>query len=106
MSRRSPASQTCPMAGPVEAGEADSWRSERSPMSEPQDLDSHQLDTLVRVCQDPTGRNIEWHDLLTLLEGVGSVERNNDLYLVHVGNETQVLRRPPQKDVDVQQIAD
>ncbi len=75
-------------------------------MPEPQHLDSHQRDTLLRVFQHPTGRNIEWHDLLTLLEGVGSVERNDDLYLVHVGDETQVLRRPPDKDVDVQQIAD
>jgi hypothetical protein len=75
-------------------------------MSELQHLDSHQRDTLLRVFQHPTGHNIEWHDLLTLLEGVGTVERNDDLYLVHLGDETQVLRRPPQKDVDVQQIAD
>jgi hypothetical protein len=75
-------------------------------MTEPQHLDSHQRDTLLQVFQHPTGHNIEWHDLLTLLEGVGTVERNDDLYLVHVGGETQVLRRPPHKDVDVQQIAD
>jgi hypothetical protein len=75
-------------------------------MTEPQHLDSHQRDTLLQVFQHPTGHNIEWHDLLTLLEGVGTVERNDDLFLVRVGGETQVLRRPPDKDVDVQQIAD
>jgi hypothetical protein len=50
--------------------------------------------------------NIEWHDPLTLLEGVATVERKDDLYLLHVGRVTQVLRRPLHKDVDVQQIAD
>jgi hypothetical protein len=75
-------------------------------MSESQHLDSHQRDTLLQVFQHPTGHNIEWHDVLTLLEGVGTVERNGDLYLVRVGSESQVLRRPPHKDVDVQQIAD
>jgi hypothetical protein len=75
-------------------------------MTELQHLDSHQRDTLLQVFQHPTGHNIEWHDLLTLLEGVGTVERNDDLYLLRVGSETLALRRPPHKDVDVQQIAD
>ncbi len=75
-------------------------------MSEPQHLDSHQRDTLLQVFQHPTGHNIEWHDVLTLLEGVGTVERNGDLFRAQVGSETLVLHRPTHKDVEIQQIAD
>jgi hypothetical protein len=61
-------------------------------MTEPQHLDSHRRDTLLHVLQHPTIHNIEWHDLLTLLEGVATVERKDDLYLI-LGSETQIGSR-------------
>ena len=44
---------------------------------------------------------------MSLLEAVGSVDQRHDgKYLVHVGAETEVLTRPKDKDLDVQQVLD
>jgi hypothetical protein len=70
-------------------------------------LTSHHRDTLLQVFQHPTSHNVEWHDVLSLLEAVGSVEqRHGDMFLFRLGPDTQVFRRPKDKDVDVQQLAD
>jgi len=54
-----------------------------------------------------TSHNIEWQAVLSLLEAVGSVEQRPDgKYLVHVGEETEVLTRPKDKESDVQQVVD
>lgn len=45
--------------------------------------------------------------MLSLLEAVGSVtEERNGNVKVQLGGETEVLRRPPDKDVDKQTIVD
>jgi hypothetical protein len=78
-----------------------------SSASQPNQLNSHQRDTLVQVFQHPTSHNIEWQALLSLLDAVGSVEQRPDgKYLVHIGAETEVLTRPKDKDIDVQQVVD
>jgi hypothetical protein len=76
-----------------------------SAVPEPDHLNSHQRDTLLQVFQHPTSHNIEWHDVLTLLEAVGSVERrHDDKYVVRIGGETEVITRPKHKDVPVDQV--
>lgn len=74
---------------------------------EPEHLNNHHRDTLLKIFQHPTSHNIEWHAVLSLLEAVGSVEERHDRkYLVQVGTETEVITRPKHKDIDVQQVVD
>ncbi len=76
-------------------------------VSEPQHLNNHHRDTLLQIFQHPTSHNIEWPAVLSLLEGVGTVEQQqNGKYVVTVGTETEVLNRPKHKDIDVQQVVD
>jgi len=65
----------------------------------------HHRQTLVQLFRHPTSHNIEWHAVLSLLEAVGSVElRHDGEYAVHVGDETEILARPQDKDIDVEQV--
>ena len=73
----------------------------------PEHLNSHHRDTLLQIFQHPTSHNIEWNDVLSLLEAVGSVEQHHDgKYAVTLGGEAQFLTRPKHKDIDVQQVVD
>ena len=63
--------------------------------------------TIERIFLHPAGGNIEWRQVLWLLEAVGSVtEEHNGNVTVTLGDETEVLRPPREKDVDVQTIVD
>jgi hypothetical protein len=63
--------------------------------------------TLERIFSHPTSANIEWRQVLSLLEAVGSVtEEHNGSFEVTLGGETEVLRPPRDKDVDRQMIVD
>jgi hypothetical protein len=43
----------------------------------------------------------------SLLEAVGAVEERHDgKYLAQIGDESEVLTRPKNKDIDVQQVID
>jgi hypothetical protein len=76
-------------------------------MTGPVHLNNHHRDTLLRLFQHPTSHNIEWDDVVSLLEVVGSVDQSHDgKYVVKVGAESEVLHRPKHKDVDVQQVVD
>jgi hypothetical protein len=78
-----------------------------SSTAEPNHLNSNQRDTLLQVFEHPTSHNIEWPAVLSLLEAVGSVEQRPDgKYLVRIGAETEVLTRPKDKDIDVQEVVD
>jgi hypothetical protein len=70
-------------------------------------LDSAHRDTLSHLFQHPSSSNIEWHDILSLLEAVGTVEERHDgKFVVTVGAETLTLERPRDKDIDIQQLVD
>jgi hypothetical protein len=57
--------------------------------------------TLERIFRHPESANIEWRQVLSLLEAVGSVtEEHNGNVKVTVGSETKVLRPPREKDLD------
>ena len=74
---------------------------------EPEHLGNHQRDTLLQVFQHPTSRNINWLDVLSLLDAVGTVEQRHDgKYLVNVGAESEVFARPKHKAIDIQQVID
>ena len=68
---------------------------------------SHHRDTVRRIFSHPTSGNIEWHDVLSLLESVGTTtEERNGKFRVTLGSETEVLEAPRGKDVDEQMIVD
>jgi hypothetical protein len=70
-------------------------------------LNSHHRDTLVQIFQEKTNYNVEWHDVVSLLGAVGSIEQqHDDMFLFRIGQETEVLRRPSAKDIDGQQLVD
>jgi hypothetical protein len=71
------------------------------------DLNSHHRDTLQKILSHPVGGNIEWRQVLSLLEAVGTVdEQHNGKVKVTLGPETEVLERPRSKDIDVQMVVD
>lgn len=77
------------------------------PTSEPAHLSNNHRDTLRQLFRHPASHNIEWHAVLSLLEAVGTVEKQHDgKYVVRLGTETEVFARPKHKDIDVQQVVD
>ncbi len=70
-------------------------------------LDNHHRNTLEKLFEHPPGRNLEWRQVESLLEAVGTVTReHNGKLVVTVGPETEVFGPPHQKDVDAQTIVD
>jgi hypothetical protein len=71
------------------------------------DLSNHHRDTLRKILSHPASGNIEWRQVLSLLNAVGTVEEeHNGKVKVTLGPETEVLERPRGKDIDVQTIVD
>jgi hypothetical protein len=71
------------------------------------DLNHHHRDTLERIFSHPSSGNIEWRQVRSLLEAVGTItEELNGKLRVTLGPETEVLRPPGGKDIDQQMIVD
>ena len=63
--------------------------------------------TLERIFRHPAGGNIEWREVRSLLEAVGTTtEEPNGKLEVTLGDETEVFEPPRGKDIDVQMIVD
>ena len=74
---------------------------------EPVSLNNHHRDTLLRIFQHPTSHNIEWRDVTSLLDVVGTIDEQHDgKYQVRLGNEVEFLEQPKHKDIDVQMVVD
>lgn len=70
-------------------------------------LDAHHRKTVEKLFTHPTSHNIQWHDVLSLLEAVADVEENHDgRYRVTLGEETETFDAPKGHDVDTQQVVD
>jgi hypothetical protein len=68
-------------------------------------LSNHHRNTLRQLFQHPVSHNIEWQDVISLLEAVGStVERRGGKVAVTVGSETEFFDPPVGKDIDTQTI--
>ena len=75
--------------------------------SGPRHLNNDHRTTLQKILQHPAGHNIEWHDVLSLLEAVGSVsQHHHDKVAVTIGSETEFLDIPAHKDIDTQTVVD
>lgn len=70
-------------------------------------LNNHHRATLRKLFEHPPSHNIEWREIESLLESVGTVTKEaNGKIVVSVGPETEVLHPPHGKDVDRQMIVD
>ena len=71
------------------------------------DLNHHHRVTLEKIFSHPLSGNVEWRQVLSLLEAVGTATQEpNGKVKVELGGETQVLQPPDDKDVDRQTILD
>ena len=70
-------------------------------------LNNHHRDTLLKIFQHPTSHNIEWRNVVSLLEVVGTVEESSEgKFRVQLGSEVEFFDRPKHKDIDTQQVVD
>jgi hypothetical protein len=70
-------------------------------------LSNHHRETARKILAHPASGNVEWRQVLSLLESIGEVsEEHNGHFKVTVGPETETLHRPHGKDVDEQMIGD
>ena len=71
------------------------------------DLNNRHRDTLRKILGHPASGNIEWKQVLSLLEAAGTVhEEHNGRFRVTLGPETEVLSRPRGNDIDEQMVVD
>jgi hypothetical protein len=71
------------------------------------DLGSEHRNTLEKIMRHPASGNIEWRQVQSLLEAVGTVTEEHDGKLkVTIGAETDVLQRPHGKDISKDTIVD
>ena len=75
--------------------------------SGPGHLSGHHRDTVQKILQHPAGHNIEWHDVVSLLEAIGTVEPHRDNKVkVHVGSQIGFFDVPAHKDIEVETVVD
>ncbi len=66
-------------------------------------LDGHHRATLEKIFGHPVSHNIQWHDVLSLLEHVGTVtEHTKGNFVVTLGSEAISLM-PPRHGPDLQE---
>jgi hypothetical protein len=76
-------------------------------MTENANLDGEHRNTLEKLFSHPSSGNVEWRQVKSLLESVGTAtEEDNGRFKVTLGGETEVLQPPHGKDVDQQMIVD
>jgi hypothetical protein len=74
---------------------------------EPEQLDARHRDTLRKIFQHPASNNIEWREVTSLLDAIGTTSRHHDGKLaVTVGPEQAFLEPPTGKEIDVQMVVD
>jgi hypothetical protein len=70
-------------------------------------LSGHHRDTVRKIFSEPTSHNVEWREVVSLLETVGTVtQEHNGKLKIEVGPETEVFTVPRDKDTDVQTLVD
>ena len=73
----------------------------------PAHLNDHHRDTIKKIFSHSSGGNIEWRNVLSMLNAVGTAtEEHNGKVKVTVGPETEVFRPPHGKDIDEQTLVD
>ena len=73
----------------------------------PPDLSNHHRNTLQKIFRHPASGNIEWRQVISLLDAVGTtVEEPNGNVKVTLGAETEVFHQRSGKDIDAQMVVD
>ena len=71
------------------------------------DLNNHHRDTVEKIFSHPASANVEWRQVLSLIEAVGTAaEQHNGKIKVTIGPETEVMTVGHGKDVDEQALVD
>jgi hypothetical protein len=71
------------------------------------DLNHHHRVTLDKIFSHPLSGNLEWRQVLSLLEAVGTTTQEpNGKVKVELGGQTESFQPPDGKDVDRQMIVD
>jgi len=74
---------------------------------EPVHLNNHHRNTLRQLFHHPAEHNIEWHNVVSLLDAVGTVTTHHDgKVTVTVGSQSVVLTPPAGKDIDTRTVTD
>jgi hypothetical protein len=62
---------------------------------------------MTKILQHPVSHNIEWNDVLSLMNSVGDVEeKHGGKFTFSVNGESLTLERPSHKDLDTQAVID
>jgi hypothetical protein len=70
-------------------------------------LNSDHRAVVRQLFTHPSGENIEWRQVRSLLEALGAVTEEHDgKFRVDLGGEVEVFDRPRGKDIDRQMIVD
>lgn len=69
-------------------------------------IDGHHRATLEKIFAHPVSHNIQWHDVLSLLQSVAVVSEVHGRYTVTLGSETRTFDAPRRHDIDEQQVID
>jgi ribulose bisphosphate carboxylase small subunit len=76
-------------------------------MSGIEHVSQHHRTTLEHIGHHPTTHNLEWNDVIGMLEEIADVREEHDgKYIVKLGDERIVLTKPRHKDVDEQMVLD
>jgi hypothetical protein len=68
-------------------------------------LSHHHRETIDKIFSHPTSGNIEWRQVHSLLEAVGSVtEEHSGKIVVQVGPDRKTFHVPRDKDIDTQMV--
>jgi thiamine biosynthesis lipoprotein ApbE len=75
--------------------------------SEPVHLNNHHRATLEKIFQHPVNHNVEWPDVLSLLNAVATVEEKHDgKFSVTLGEVTETIERPKDKNLGAEEVLD
>lgn len=70
-------------------------------------LSHHHRETIDRIFGHPTSGNIEWRQVRSLLDAVGTVtEERSGTIVVEVGPDRKTFHVPRDKDIDDQMVRD
>jgi hypothetical protein len=70
-------------------------------------LTGHHRATVEKIFQHPVSHNIQWHDVISLLQSAADVtEEHEGRFRVTAGDETEILERPQGPDIDEQMVVD
>jgi hypothetical protein len=68
-------------------------------------LSGHHQDTVEKILAHPASGNVEWRQVVSLVEAIGEVDEEHDgKAKLTIGPEAEVFHRPHGKDVDEQTI--